>query len=181
MKEIKQFATQFRRAIDLALEAGEFDNDSIYRRFPRACCGDTSDLLAQYLLDKGIKTDYVCGTYWGKPDGNGQSHAWLMVDKYIIIDITGDQFSGKSTFLHFLSLNSAISLIFSVLYCASYTVFLICQNHGISKRQNVRQGTYKWRGMVVLWRHKKRSKEGAETEHRRFPLSVFLLGALFIR
>ena len=53
MKEIEQFATQFRRAIDLALEAGEFDNDSIYRRFPRACCGDTSDLLAQYLLDKG--------------------------------------------------------------------------------------------------------------------------------
>ena len=101
MKEIKQFATQFRRAIDLALEAGEFDNDSIYRRFPRACCGDTSDLLAQYLLDKGIKTDYVCGTYWGKPDGNGQSHAWLMVDKYIIIDITGDQFSGKSTFLNY--------------------------------------------------------------------------------
>ena len=42
MKEIEQFATQFRRAIDLALEAGEFDNDSIYRRFPRACCGDTS-------------------------------------------------------------------------------------------------------------------------------------------
>jgi len=35
--------------------------------------------------------------------------------------------------------------------------------------------------MVVLWRHKERSKEGAETEHRRFPLSVFLLGALFIR
>jgi hypothetical protein len=85
------------------------------------------------------------------------------------------------TFLHFLSLNSAISSIFSVLYCASYTVFLTCQNHGISKRQNVRQGTYKWRGMVVLWRHKERSKEGAETEHRRFPLSVFLLGALFIR
>ena len=27
MKEIEQFATQFRRAIDLALEAGEFDND----------------------------------------------------------------------------------------------------------------------------------------------------------
>jgi hypothetical protein len=77
------------------------------------------------------------------------------------------------TFPHFLSLNSAISSIFSVLYCASYTVFLICQNHGISKRQNVRQGTYKWRGMVVLWRHKKRSKEGAETEHRRFPPFCF--------
>ena len=70
MKDIEQLATQFRKAIDAALEAGEFDNDSIYRRFPRACCGDTSDLLAQYLLDKGIKTDYVCGTYWGKTDGN---------------------------------------------------------------------------------------------------------------
>ena len=29
------------------------------------------------------------------------NHAWLMVDKYIIIDITGDQFSGKSTFLNY--------------------------------------------------------------------------------
>lgn len=44
----------------------KFDNDSIYCRFLRACCGDTSDLLAQYLLDKDIKADYVCGTYWGK-------------------------------------------------------------------------------------------------------------------
>ena len=101
MKYIEQLATQFRKAIDMALEAGEFDNDSIYRRFPRACCGDTSDLLAQYLLDKGIKTDYVCGMYWGKTDGNGQFHAWLMVDKCIIIDITGDQFSGRSTFLNY--------------------------------------------------------------------------------
>jgi hypothetical protein len=37
-----------------------------------ACCGDTSDLLAQYLLDKDIKADYVCGTYWGKTDENGK-------------------------------------------------------------------------------------------------------------
>ena len=68
MKEIKQFATQFRREIDLALEAGEFDNDSIYRRFPRACCGDTSDLLAQYLLDKGIKTEFQCVKLPSKSD-----------------------------------------------------------------------------------------------------------------
>lgn len=101
MGDIEQLTTQFREAIDLALEAGEFDNDSIYRRFPRACCGDTSDLLAQYLLEKGIKTDYVCGTYWGKPDENGQSHAWLTVDQQIIIDITGDQFKGRSIFLNY--------------------------------------------------------------------------------
>ena len=40
MKDIEQLATQFRRAIDLALDAGEFDNDSIYRRFPRACAAE---------------------------------------------------------------------------------------------------------------------------------------------
>lgn len=95
MMDIEQLATQFRKAIDLALEAGEFDDDSIYCRFPCACCGDTSDMLAQYLLDKNIKTDYVCGTYWGNADGNGQSHAWLMVDKQIIIDIHEHQ--GLST------------------------------------------------------------------------------------
>lgn len=33
MKEIKQFATQFRKAIDLALEAGEFDNDTYIADF----------------------------------------------------------------------------------------------------------------------------------------------------
>ena len=36
MMDIEQLATQFRKAIDLALEAGEFDDDSIYCRFPRA-------------------------------------------------------------------------------------------------------------------------------------------------
>ncbi len=73
MRNIEQLATKFRKAIDVALEAGEFDNDSIYCRFLRACCGDTSDLLAQYLLDKDIKADYVCGTYWGKTDENGKA------------------------------------------------------------------------------------------------------------
>ena len=101
MENIEKLATQFRKAIDMALEAGEFDNDSIYRRFPHGCCGDTSDMLAQYLLDNGIKTDYVCGMYWGKTDGNVQTHAWLMVDKSIIVDITGDQFSDRFTFLNY--------------------------------------------------------------------------------
>lgn len=101
MKNIKQLAVQFRKAIELALDEGEFDDDSIYRRFPSGCCGDASDLLAQYLLDNGIKTDYVCGIYWGSSDGNVQTHAWLIVDKHIIVDITGDQFSGNPTFLSY--------------------------------------------------------------------------------
>lgn len=101
MNRIEQLVTQFRSAIDCALEAGEFDNDSIYRRFPCGCCGDTCELLAQYLLNKGIKTDYVCGYYWGTADENVQTHAWLLIDKHLIIDITADQFSNSSTFLNY--------------------------------------------------------------------------------
>lgn len=101
MRDLEQLAAQFRKAIESALEAGEFHDDSLYRNFPHACCGDTSDLLGQYLLHQGIQTDYVCGTYWGSPDGNGQSHAWLMADKRIMIDITGDQFRDRATFLYY--------------------------------------------------------------------------------
>lgn len=101
MRKIVQLATEFREAIDLAFEAGEFDSDIIFRSFPRGCCGDASDLLAQYLLENGIKTTYVCGTYWGEPEENGQSHAWLVTGRYTIIDITGDQFKRNPTFLNY--------------------------------------------------------------------------------
>lgn len=40
MKEIEQLVAQFQEAIDLTLEAGELDGDSIYRRIHRSCCGD---------------------------------------------------------------------------------------------------------------------------------------------
>ena len=101
MTELERLAVQFRKAIDLALEAGEFDDDSIFRGFPCACCGDASSLLAQFLLDKGIRTDYVWGMYWGDSEENGQSHGWLRADGHIIIDITGDQFGDRSTFLNY--------------------------------------------------------------------------------
>jgi hypothetical protein len=90
----KVLATKYRYAIDKALVKGEFINDSSFDRFPLGCCGDASDLLAQYLLDNGINTYYVCGNYYSKDyiTWNTQSHAWLMTEDRIIIDITGDQF-----------------------------------------------------------------------------------------
>ena len=55
MKQIvEQFAREFCIAIEKAQIAGEFDTDFAFRRFPRACCGDASDLLAQYLLENKI-------------------------------------------------------------------------------------------------------------------------------
>ena len=48
LDKIKVLATSFRGAIEIAKDAGEFDNDFAFPRFPKGCCGDTSDLLAEY-------------------------------------------------------------------------------------------------------------------------------------
>lgn len=80
----------FRRAIETAKannEPGEF-----FRKFPVGQCGHASDMLAQFLIDKGIgPITYVNGTYYGSCGRIMQSHTWLVVDERII-DITGDQF-----------------------------------------------------------------------------------------
>lgn len=101
MKEIIALVTQFRNAIDIAMEKDEFSNVIPFNKFPRGCCGDASSLLGHYLLENGIQTDYVCGTYYGDSDGNGQSHAWLELQNGIIIDITGDQFKYDELFLNY--------------------------------------------------------------------------------
>lgn len=107
-EKIETAAIAFRNAILSAKEQNAFTNDEWwFCGFPKGCCGDTSELLAQYLKTKGIKTLYV----WGQ-DPRG-SHAWLVVEdelvnghmldhhildgaEYVqdglIIDITADQF-----------------------------------------------------------------------------------------
>lgn len=101
MRDIKLFVKQFRDAIDRARDAGEFDCDFSFHKFPLGCCGDTSDLLAQFLLEKNIRTYYVCGTYRSGKFENIQSHAWLITDSNIIIDITSDQFKFSPDFLNY--------------------------------------------------------------------------------
>lgn len=97
MREIKRLAIQFREAIDKAYNANDF-YEFPFNRFPHACCGDASDLLAQFLLEKNIRTYYVGGD---DLFGNKQYHAWLLADNHIIIDITGDQFKNQSVFLNY--------------------------------------------------------------------------------
>ncbi|SHL31826.1 hypothetical protein SAMN02745136_04636 [Anaerocolumna jejuensis DSM 15929] len=46
MKDIERLVNQFRDAINMAKDAGDFDRDFSFHKFPRGCCGDTSDLLA---------------------------------------------------------------------------------------------------------------------------------------
>lgn len=95
MKELKQLISQFRNAIDVAQDAGGFDRDFSFYNFPHGCCGDTSELLAQFLLENGIRTYYVFGMY------KKCSHAWILMDHHTIIDITGDQFKDNSDFLNY--------------------------------------------------------------------------------
>jgi len=101
MNELKRLVYNFRRAIDAARDAGEFDNDFSFYAFPRGCCGDACDLLAQFLMERGIRTFYVCGHYYDGSFEGTQSHAWLLTDNNEIIDITGDQFNNSYIFLNY--------------------------------------------------------------------------------
>lgn len=48
MENIQTLITNFRHAIDLARDNGEFDKDFSFNHFPRGCCGDASDLSRAY-------------------------------------------------------------------------------------------------------------------------------------
>ena len=88
--ELETLVFNFRKASEIAKannEPGEF-----FRNFPLGQCGDTSDMLAQYLIDNGIcPVIYVNGTYYGNDWDGRYSHTWLVAEG-LVIDITGDQF-----------------------------------------------------------------------------------------
>lgn len=73
MDEIIALVKEFRSKMDYAFREGLFSADIVFRSFPKGCCGDTSDLLAEFLKNHGISTVYVCGTF------RDQSHAWLVL------------------------------------------------------------------------------------------------------
>ena len=90
MTVLEELVINFRKAIESAKANGE--PGELFRKFPVGQCGHVSDLLAQYLIDKGIRPiTYVNGTYCGKCGSVIQAHTWLVVDG-LVIDITGDQF-----------------------------------------------------------------------------------------
>ncbi|MGF2054165.1 hypothetical protein [Vagococcus fluvialis] len=100
--DIEILVNNFRNAIEKAHSNREFNEDYSFTKFPRGCCGDTSDLLAHYLLKKGIRTFYVWGTFKNGEFEDIQSHAWLLLeDVETIIDITGDQFKDDIIFYNY--------------------------------------------------------------------------------
>ncbi|GAA1843477.1 hypothetical protein [Asanoa iriomotensis] len=71
-----------------ALEQGNLPLVSL-TAFPRGACGDTCELLGQFLVDEGLGQSLY---YSGQRDVPLQSHAWLERDG-LILDITADQFT----------------------------------------------------------------------------------------
>ncbi|EOE2121996.1 hypothetical protein ACKBNH_004267 [Vibrio vulnificus] len=65
-------------------------HDSINRiclgKFPKNACGCSSELLAEYLISKGVS-----GLVYVHGKRGNVSHGWLELEG-LIIDITGDQF-----------------------------------------------------------------------------------------
>ena len=92
MNKMEILVRQFRLALDTAWEDGMFRKLYPFNNFPNDCCGHTCDLLSQYLLEHGIETKQVNGTYINDHQWH---HAWLITENGIVIDITGDQFIGK--------------------------------------------------------------------------------------
>ena len=87
-KNVDELVAEFRLGIEKAKADNKLSVDQRFRNFPAGCCGPTSELLARYLLDNGVKTEltYISGTYLD------HSHAWLEMGNGHIIDITADQF-----------------------------------------------------------------------------------------
>lgn len=93
INEITYWASKLRTGAEKAHRQRLFRSQP-FNDFPNACCGDASDLLAQYLkenYDKRCQYQYVYGVYRYDDFENIFGHAWLMIDRKIIVDITSDQ------------------------------------------------------------------------------------------
>jgi hypothetical protein len=101
MNVIAILATQFRNAIEAAIDAGELHDEQLLRDFPCRSCGIASDLLAAYFLENGIRTWYVDAAHRKGSFMNTQNHAWLITDDGTIVDITGDQFKHFPKFMNY--------------------------------------------------------------------------------
>lgn len=97
-KDIYQAVQSFRLAILEAKYSGAFDCRNRLSNFPGGCCDDACDLLAYYLKETfGISTKQGNGVYRDDNPYNTTKHAWLIIEKDIIVDITIEQlarFSG---------------------------------------------------------------------------------------
>ncbi|MBG6886106.1 MULTISPECIES: hypothetical protein [Pseudomonas aeruginosa group] len=82
-------AYAFRKELDKLHGLGQLPEH--LKKFPSSCCGAVSVLLGDYLKKQfGLPAEYVQAIMDGKP------HGWVELDG-VVIDITSDQFEGRSS------------------------------------------------------------------------------------
>ena len=93
-KDIYNAVQSFRLAILEAKYNGAFGYKNRLCKFPAGCCDDACDLLAYYLKETfGISTQQGNGVYRDNNPYNTTNHAWLIIGKDVIVDITIEQFA----------------------------------------------------------------------------------------
>lgn len=97
LEYIEQLACEFRNALDVIRVKKLYGRLTIFEHFPKECCGYTSDLLATYLIDKGISRERI-RVGKSKSYEEEHTHCWIMIDDILFVDITADQFNGKPYF-----------------------------------------------------------------------------------
>lgn len=99
--DIKEYATRFRKAIEAARDAGEFDPQKRNQyepmvKFPDDCCDDTVILFIHYLFHEfGKDSLEVKGSYYSKQLDCTCFHWWQVFEGWVV-DLTGDQFENDS-------------------------------------------------------------------------------------
>lgn len=83
--------------MDYVVEKRQYGRLTIFASFPNGCCTYASDLLAEYLIENGIRRDRI-QILNNKADKGFATHCWLMIDNLYYVDITGDQFTNKPYF-----------------------------------------------------------------------------------
>lgn len=99
VRKLKLFCNHVENVIS-SIPANDFPSLTAFRggTFPRACCGDTSNIMASLIFDEFDKIfGYFGGRYYGyNPlmSYGSSSHAWLVRDG-ILVDITISQFNDR--------------------------------------------------------------------------------------
>ena len=94
---IKTLAQEFRKALEVVANKRLYGRLPLFGRFPHGCCRYTSDLLAEYMMSKGISAGRI-QMIDAESNAEQYTHCWLVVDNAIIVDITADQFNYESYF-----------------------------------------------------------------------------------
>ena len=97
MKLLNQLVYEFRKALEIIVDKKMYGRLYLFESFPKGCCGYTSDLLATYLIDSGISRERI-QLLNSETKEEKYTHSWLMIDNRFFVDITADQFNGKTYF-----------------------------------------------------------------------------------